>query len=79
MSHSWHLTQTSHSHSQGAGAPSDIHPYELCLSSARTNVWQMLPYTSKDMAEYGQLFDNLVRAFQEVFLWIDNMVGYLHF
>ena len=34
----------------------------------------MLPYMSKDMAKYGWLFDNLVRAFREVFMWIENVV-----
>ncbi|KAI6118440.1 hypothetical protein F5141DRAFT_1000019, partial [Pisolithus sp. B1] len=57
---------------QGNDAPSDVHPYELCLGNPRTNMWQMLPYTSSDMAEYGQLFDRLVQAFQDVFLWIGS-------
>ncbi|KIM55522.1 hypothetical protein SCLCIDRAFT_134483, partial [Scleroderma citrinum Foug A] len=58
---------------KGTGAPSNVHPYELHLGNARTNVSQMLPYTANDMAEYGQLFDNLVGAFQEVFLWIEDV------
>ena len=34
----------------------------------------MFPYVSNDIVEYGQLFDNLVRAFREVFMWIENVV-----
>ena len=34
----------------------------------------MLLYVSNDMAEYGQLFASLVRALQEVFMWIENVV-----
>ncbi|KAI6094720.1 hypothetical protein EV401DRAFT_1881297 [Pisolithus croceorrhizus] len=65
---SWYNRYTT----KGNDAPSDVHPYELCLGNSRTNVWQMLPYTSSDMAEYGQLFDRLVQAFQDVFLWIGS-------
>lgn len=68
-------TTYSHSGLQGTFAPSDNHPYELRFGNARTNIWQMLPYASKDMAEYGQLFDRLVLAFQEVFMWIENVVS----
>ncbi|KAI6006366.1 hypothetical protein EDC04DRAFT_2583127, partial [Pisolithus marmoratus] len=50
----------------------DVHPYELCPSNSRTNAWQMLPYPSRDMAEYGQLFDRLTEAFQDVFVWIGS-------
>jgi len=37
----------------------------------------MLPYISNDMAEYGQLFDSLVKTFREVFMWIENVVSAL--
>ncbi|KAI6101816.1 hypothetical protein F5141DRAFT_1008775, partial [Pisolithus sp. B1] len=59
---------------KGNDTPSNVHPYELCLGNSRTNMWQMLPYTSSDMAEYGQLFDRLVQAFQDVFLWIGSVL-----
>ena len=59
---------------QGTGAPSDTHPYELRLGNTRTNAWQLLPYMSTDMEEYAQIFDHLILAFREVFLWIDNVV-----
>ncbi|KAI6114453.1 hypothetical protein F5141DRAFT_1213645 [Pisolithus sp. B1] len=65
---SWYNRHTT----KGNDTPSDVHPYELHLGNSRTNMWQMLPYTSSDMAEYGQLFDRLVQAFQHVFLWIGS-------
>ena len=61
-------------HLQGTGAPSDTHPYKLHLGNTRTNAWQLLPYMSTDMEEYAQIFDHLILAFCEVFLWIDNVV-----
>ncbi|KIK14143.1 hypothetical protein PISMIDRAFT_117551 [Pisolithus microcarpus 441] len=67
---SWYNRYTT----KGNDAPSNVHPYELHLGNSRTNVWQMLPYTSSDMEEYGQLFDGLVQAFQDVFLWIGSVL-----
>ncbi|KAI6094843.1 hypothetical protein F5141DRAFT_973383, partial [Pisolithus sp. B1] len=69
---SWYNRAPSCSCTQGNDTPSDVHPYELCLGNSRTNMWQMLPYTSSNMAEYGQLFNRLVQAFQDVFLWIGS-------
>ncbi|KAI6006397.1 hypothetical protein EDC04DRAFT_2583049 [Pisolithus marmoratus] len=70
---SWYTRYTTkNSHPQGNDAPSDIHPYELHLGNSRMNTWQMLPYPSRDMAEYGQLFDRLTEAFQDIFVWIGS-------
>ncbi|KAI6011882.1 hypothetical protein BKA83DRAFT_4065146 [Pisolithus microcarpus] len=67
---SWYNRYTT----KGNDAPSDVHPYELHLGNSRTNPWQMLPYPSRDMAEYRQLFDRLTQAFQDVFVWIGSML-----
>ncbi|KAI6095158.1 hypothetical protein F5141DRAFT_1013813 [Pisolithus sp. B1] len=67
---SWYNRYTT----KGNDAPSNVHPYELCLGNSKTNAWQMLPYPSRDMAEYGQLFDRLTQAFQDVFVWIGSML-----
>ncbi|KAI6038319.1 hypothetical protein EDC04DRAFT_2570227 [Pisolithus marmoratus] len=67
---SWYNRYTT----KGNDAPSNVHPYELRLGNSRTNTWQMLPYPSRDMAEYGQLFDRLTEAFRDVFAWIGSML-----
>ncbi|KAI6035872.1 hypothetical protein EDC04DRAFT_2571274, partial [Pisolithus marmoratus] len=67
---SWYNRYTT----KGNDAPSNIHPYELCLGNSRMNMWQMLPYHSRAMAEYGQLFNRLMEAFSDIFVWIGSML-----
>ncbi|KAI6043656.1 hypothetical protein EDC04DRAFT_2562469, partial [Pisolithus marmoratus] len=67
---SWYNRYTT----KGNDAPSNVHPYELWLGNSRTNMWQMLPYPSRDMAECRQLFDRLTEAFRDVFVWIGSML-----
>ncbi|KAI6007020.1 hypothetical protein EDD15DRAFT_2124329, partial [Pisolithus albus] len=57
-----HFSWYNRYNAKGNDAPSNVHPYELRLGNSRTNMWQMLPYTSSDMAEYGQLYDRLLQV-----------------
>ncbi|KAG1791170.1 uncharacterized protein HD556DRAFT_1200384, partial [Suillus plorans] len=59
---------------QGEGAPSEVHPHNLHIqNTSHTNFSQMIPYPSNDMEDFGQLFANLVTAFQDVFEWIETI------
>lgn len=61
---------------EGDGAPSDVHPHQLRIAhKSRTNVTQMLPYPSKDLEDYGQLYENVTVALKDVFVFVEDVVS----
>ena len=56
--------------------PEGIHPHRLQRpDGSHINITQLVPYQSRDIETYGQLYDNIIVGFKDVFTWIDGMVS----
>ncbi|KIM54099.1 hypothetical protein SCLCIDRAFT_137469 [Scleroderma citrinum Foug A] len=59
---------------QANDAPEDTHPYMLRHANGScVNITQMIPYQCHNIETYGQLYDNIVIGFKDVFTWIQEM------
>ncbi|OAX31168.1 hypothetical protein K503DRAFT_806306 [Rhizopogon vinicolor AM-OR11-026] len=68
-----HLSWWNRYATSGQDAPESVHPHELISGEgSRVNYTQMLPYTSVDMVKHERLYKNLLRAYEELFAWIDE-------
>ncbi|KAH9916068.1 uncharacterized protein B0H18DRAFT_854224, partial [Fomitopsis serialis] len=69
---SWYNRHTT----QGSTAPTDVPPFMLARPNGhRTNYTQMLPYTSKDMAQHEDIYQSLRNVLGDVFEWLDNKIA----
>ncbi|EPS96417.1 hypothetical protein FOMPIDRAFT_1130348, partial [Fomitopsis schrenkii] len=62
----------------GHSAPTDVQPLMMNRAGlSRTNHAQLIPYTSKDVADYSTIYEKIKAVLDDVFAWIDKQVAHM--